>query len=186
VSSQVHSTSGAETESVDASRFELDAIMALGAVPTSWTEAARAIISGRPRVGVAEGEQRDPSGIRPDASPRRSAQRRRVELDPGPNDDQEEEQWSGEDAGCNQPARGGDKGRSSSGHLVRVGLPRRRSAAHRGPAPADRCESRASRPIMSRSPVPTWNRPGVTLDDWLDQGCPSWRLSIGAVFEQAR
>ncbi len=26
---------------------------------------------------------------------------------------------------------------------------------------------------------------GVTLDDWLDQGCPPWRLSIGAVFEQA-
>jgi DNA-binding SARP family transcriptional activator/basic membrane lipoprotein Med (substrate-binding protein (PBP1-ABC) superfamily) len=27
---------------------------------------------------------------------------------------------------------------------------------------------------------------GVTLDDWLDQGCPPWRISIGAVFEQAR
>ena len=27
---------------------------------------------------------------------------------------------------------------------------------------------------------------GVTLDDWLDQGCPPWRISTGAVFEQAR
>jgi basic membrane lipoprotein Med (substrate-binding protein (PBP1-ABC) superfamily)/DNA-binding SARP family transcriptional activator len=27
---------------------------------------------------------------------------------------------------------------------------------------------------------------GVTLDDWLDQGCPPWRISIGAVFEQAQ
>ncbi|MBA2632666.1 MAG: BMP family ABC transporter substrate-binding protein [Chloroflexi bacterium] len=27
---------------------------------------------------------------------------------------------------------------------------------------------------------------GVTLDDWLDQGCPPWRISIGAVVEQAR
>jgi hypothetical protein len=25
---------------------------------------------------------------------------------------------------------------------------------------------------------------GVTLDDWLDQGCPPWRLPIGAVVEQ--
>ena len=27
---------------------------------------------------------------------------------------------------------------------------------------------------------------GVTLDDWLDQGCPPWRISPGAPFEQAR
>ena len=27
---------------------------------------------------------------------------------------------------------------------------------------------------------------GLKLDDWLDQGCPPWRISIGAVFEQAR
>jgi basic membrane protein A len=27
---------------------------------------------------------------------------------------------------------------------------------------------------------------GVTLGDWLDQGCPPWRISTGAVFEQAR
>ena len=26
---------------------------------------------------------------------------------------------------------------------------------------------------------------GVTLDDWLDQGCPPWRISPGALFEQA-
>jgi basic membrane lipoprotein Med (substrate-binding protein (PBP1-ABC) superfamily)/DNA-binding SARP family transcriptional activator len=26
---------------------------------------------------------------------------------------------------------------------------------------------------------------GTTLDDWLDQRCPPWRMSIGAVFEQA-
>jgi basic membrane protein A len=27
---------------------------------------------------------------------------------------------------------------------------------------------------------------GVTLDDWLDQGCPPWRISTAAVFEQPR
>lgn len=27
---------------------------------------------------------------------------------------------------------------------------------------------------------------GVTLDDWLDQGCPPWRISTDAVLEQAR
>lgn len=27
---------------------------------------------------------------------------------------------------------------------------------------------------------------GVTLDDWLGRGCPPWRISTGAVFEQAR
>jgi basic membrane lipoprotein Med (substrate-binding protein (PBP1-ABC) superfamily)/DNA-binding SARP family transcriptional activator len=29
-------------------------------------------------------------------------------------------------------------------------------------------------------------RTGVTLENWLDQGCPPWRVSTGAVFEQAR
>ena len=27
---------------------------------------------------------------------------------------------------------------------------------------------------------------GVTLEDWLDQGCPPWRISTGAVLEQAQ
>jgi basic membrane protein A len=27
---------------------------------------------------------------------------------------------------------------------------------------------------------------GLSVDDWLDQRCPPWRESIGAVFEQAR
>jgi len=26
----------------------------------------------------------------------------------------------------------------------------------------------------------------VPLDDWLDQGCPPWRISPDALFEQAR
>jgi basic membrane lipoprotein Med (substrate-binding protein (PBP1-ABC) superfamily) len=27
---------------------------------------------------------------------------------------------------------------------------------------------------------------GLTLDDWIDQGCPPWRMSIGEAVEQAR